>query len=101
MLPLAAGREASSGAGAPEYERHRPERTLLYQLIEQYYPALKVHLAAQDPPLPGYKAGFSRKVAHTGAVTLMTCMDALMPRAQGCAGAPHLLFLDGGVRRAP
>ena len=54
MLPLPAGREVSSGAGAPRYERHRPERTLLYQLIEEYYPALKAHLAAQDSPLPGY-----------------------------------------------
>jgi hypothetical protein len=31
------------------------------------------------------KAGFTRKTAHTGAVTLMMCMDARMPRAQGCA----------------
>ena len=23
------------------------------------------------------------------------CMDARMPRAQGCAGAAHMLFLDG------
>ena len=194
MLPLPAGREASSGAGAPRYERHRPERTLLYQLIEEYYPALKAHLAAQDSPLPGCvdrefedylkcgrlehgflrvrcdtchaeqllafsckrrgfcpscgarrmaesaallvdgvfpeqpvrqwvlsfpyplrflfasspaimgqvlgivhriiathlikKAGFSRKAAHTGAVTLMTCMDALMPRAQDAQERP-------------
>ena len=31
MLPLPAGREASSGVGAPVYERHRPERTLTIQ----------------------------------------------------------------------
>ena len=31
------------------------------------------------------KAGFTRKTAHTGAVTLMMCMDARMPQAQGCA----------------
>ena len=29
MLPLPAGREASSGVGAAPYVRHRPERTLL------------------------------------------------------------------------
>ena len=34
MLPSAAGREASLGVGASVYERHRPERTLLYQLVE-------------------------------------------------------------------
>ena len=32
MLQLPAGREAIRGERAPRYERHRPERTLLYQL---------------------------------------------------------------------
>lgn len=40
MLQLPAGREASQGVGGFRYERHRPEQTLLYQLVEQYYPAL-------------------------------------------------------------
>ncbi len=54
MLPLPAGREASADFGASRYERHRPERTLLYQLVEEHYPALKVHLTAQGSTLPGY-----------------------------------------------
>jgi Putative transposase/Transposase zinc-binding domain len=54
MLPLPTGREASAGVAASRYERHRPERTLLYQLVEDYYPALKTHLAAQGATLPGY-----------------------------------------------
>ena len=54
MLPLPAGREARSGAGGSVYERHRPERTLLYQLVEEYYPALKAQLAAQGTELPEY-----------------------------------------------
>jgi hypothetical protein len=54
MLPLPGGREASPGRGAARYERHRPEPTLLYQLIQEYYPALKAHLAAQGRALPGY-----------------------------------------------
>ena len=54
MLPLPGGREASPGSGAARYERHRPERTLLYQLIQEYYPTLKAHLAAQGMALPGY-----------------------------------------------
>ena len=33
MLPLPAGREARSGVVTPGYVRHRPERTLLYQLV--------------------------------------------------------------------
>jgi ribosomal protein S27E len=54
MLPLPADREASSGVGAPVYTRHRPERTLLYQLVQEDYPAFKAHLAAQGTVLPGY-----------------------------------------------
>ena len=49
-----AGREASAGIGAAVYGRHRPERTLLYQLVGDYYPALKAQLAAQGSALPGY-----------------------------------------------
>ncbi len=53
MWPLPAGREASSGVGAFVYERHRPERTQLYQLVREYYPAFKDHLEAQGRALPG------------------------------------------------
>ena len=52
MLPLPPGREASSGVGAPPYVRHRPERTLLYQLVEEYFPEFKAHLAALGTALP-------------------------------------------------
>jgi hypothetical protein len=54
MLPFSAGREAGPGVGASPYVRHRPERTLLYQFVEEYYPAFKAHLAAQGTDLPGY-----------------------------------------------
>ena len=54
MLQLPAGREASQEGGAVEYERHRPERTLLYQLVEEYYPAFKVQWAAEGKELPDY-----------------------------------------------
>ena len=54
MLPVPAGREASMGVGAFVYERHRLERTLLYQLVQEYYPALKDHLMPQGRGLPGY-----------------------------------------------
>lgn len=54
MLPLPAGRDANSGIGASLYERHRPERTRLCQLVHEYYPALKARLATQGTALPGY-----------------------------------------------
>ena len=33
--------------GHATYERHRPEQTLLYQLIEKHYPTLIEELGAQ------------------------------------------------------
>ena len=38
--------------GHATYERHRPEQTLLYQLIEQHCPALVEQLEAQGKSLP-------------------------------------------------
>jgi len=40
--------------GAFQYERHRPEQTLLYQLIERHWPAFKDMLAAQGKQLPNH-----------------------------------------------
>ncbi|WP_181901543.1 transposase zinc-binding domain-containing protein [Thalassotalea euphylliae] len=36
------------------YKRHRPESTLLYQLVKRYYPTFVATLAAQDRFLPHY-----------------------------------------------
>jgi ribosomal protein S27E len=44
----------AEGDAGPGYERHRPEQTLLYQLIEQHYPDYLSAMEAQDRPLPGY-----------------------------------------------
>jgi len=51
-----AGREAVLGAEAHRYERHRPEQTLLYQLVEQYYPAFVAALAAEGREVAAYVA---------------------------------------------
>ena len=37
-----------------EYTRHQPEQTLLYQVIEEYYPAFLAHLSESDKTLPQY-----------------------------------------------
>ena len=214
-MPYAvAARTATRDGDTGRYKCRRPEQTLLYQIVEEYYPTFAAHLAERDRELPGYvqrefgdylkcgrlehgflrvrcdtchaehlvafsckhrgfcpscgarrmaesaallvdevlpevpmrqwvlsfpfplrflfasrpeimgqvlgiiycvisthlikKAGFTTKRAHTGAVTLiqrfgsalnlnihLMCMDARMPRAHGCAGAAHMLFLDG------
>jgi hypothetical protein len=38
--------------GHATYEPHRPERSLLYQLIEKHYPAMVEQLDAQGKFLP-------------------------------------------------
>ena len=43
-----------AGTSAVGYERHRPEQTLLYQLVERYYPELVALLSEQGKPLPKY-----------------------------------------------
>jgi hypothetical protein len=49
-MPQAAITERSPHS--PPYKRHRPEQTLLYLIIERYYPAFRDVMAAQDKPLP-------------------------------------------------
>ncbi len=39
---------------APTYERHQPEQTLLYQLVQEYYPVFKSSLEDQGQSLPRY-----------------------------------------------
>jgi hypothetical protein len=73
---------------------------IMGQVLGIVYRVIAMHLIR--------KAGFTKKRAQTGAVTLiqrfgsalnlnihLMCMDARMPRAHGCAGAAHMLFLDG------
>ncbi|MBW9269274.1 MAG: IS91 family transposase [Candidatus Thiodiazotropha sp. (ex. Lucinisca nassula)] len=37
---------------SPPYKRHRPEQTLLYQIIERHYPEFRDVMATQGKPLP-------------------------------------------------
>jgi hypothetical protein len=39
---------------AAVYARHRPETTLLYQIVHEYWPEFQVELASQDKYLPAY-----------------------------------------------
>ena len=52
MLQLLADRDA--GEGSVRSKRHRPERTLLYRLIEQYYPDFEMQWASEGRVLPNY-----------------------------------------------
>ena len=39
---------------APRYERHRPETTLLYQIVYKHYPDFLAQLAAEGKFLPDH-----------------------------------------------
>ena len=41
-------------AGAYRYQRHQPENTLLYRIVERYYPEFTAYLAEQGAILPQY-----------------------------------------------
>jgi len=49
MAVVPAGMSTELGAG---HRRHRPEGTLLYQIIEQHYPDFAAMMSAQGRPLP-------------------------------------------------
>lgn len=51
---VVAARMATRDGDAGRYQRHRPEQTLLYQIVEEYYPAFTTHLTEQGRGLPGY-----------------------------------------------
>jgi|GEM_PF-2838185 len=54
-MPYAASaRTATRDKGAGRYQCHRPERTLLYRIVEEYYPAFAAHLAERGRVLPAY-----------------------------------------------
>ena len=54
MSYATAARNAGQGSDADRYQRHRPEQTLLYRIIEQHYPLFVTHLAGEGRPLPDY-----------------------------------------------
>ena len=54
MTRKRAARSADKGSGGFRYQRHQPEQTLLYEIIEQHYPAFTAHLAARGTVLPEY-----------------------------------------------
>ena len=54
IMPQVAARMASRDENTGRYQRHRPEQTLLYRIVEEYYPAFAGHLAEQGRELPDY-----------------------------------------------
>jgi hypothetical protein len=46
--------QGKDALGVVAYERHRPEQTLLYKLVEEHYPALVEQLGQQGKCLPAH-----------------------------------------------
>ena len=84
-----AGREAVLGAEAHRYERHCPEQTLLYQLVEEHYPAFVAELAAQGREVPAYVAREFEEYLKCGRLQqgfLRVRCEACLPACPGDAG---------------
>ena len=91
------------------YVRHRPETTLLYQVIREYWPEFQAELIRHDKSQPAvmtkvlaivyraiathltHKAGYTKTSAQTGAVTLIQRFGS----ALNLNIHFHMLFLDG------
>nr|AKA21267.1 tnpB putative transposase [Vibrio cholerae O1] len=47
-MPHVAARTASRDRDTGRYQSHRPEQTLLYQIVDEYYPAFAALMAEQE-----------------------------------------------------
>ena len=56
---LAAGTAERAGGTAPD-QRHRPEHTLLYQIVEQHYPAFDMPANSYGPLKAAARARITR-----------------------------------------
>jgi len=105
-LQLPAGWEASQGDGSGRYERHRPERTPLYRLVEEYYPVFE----ASGLPRVRYcritSSGTSRITSNAVVLRMVSFVYGVilaMPNTLiQCFGSAlnltihfHMLLLDG------
>lgn len=46
-MPHAVAARMDNRRDAGRYQRHWPEQTLLYQIVDEYYPTFAAHLAEQ------------------------------------------------------
>ena len=51
---ISRGTSPAAQANARRYQRHRPEQTLLYRIVEEHYTAFVAQMACEGRPLPYY-----------------------------------------------
>jgi hypothetical protein len=67
---------SAADPSAPRYVRHLPERTLLYGLVQAYYPDFFKRLVREDRALPEYVRGEFEEIAG-----LMITTEAMVAEA--------------------
>jgi len=114
MLLPPAGMDARGVPGASVYMRHRPERTLLYQIVEEYLPDFRAHLALKGVALADFvEQEVDAYLACGGIAPATGCHRQHLPqhqdyqtgyqtRLQESDGLPetHRIALGEGLNRA-
>jgi hypothetical protein len=95
MPHVSAARMASRERDAGRYQRHRPEQTLLYQIVDEYYPAFAALMAEQGKELPGYVQREFEKFLKCGRLDhgFAGALRVLPRRASGCLQLQTSRFL--------
>jgi len=93
MPQVAAARTANRDRDAGRYQRHRPEQTLFYQIVDEYYPAFAALMAEQGKELPSYVQRESEEFLKCGRLE----HGFLRLRCESCH-AEHLVAFSGKRR---
>lgn len=87
----AASRRAPPFIDPPGYARHRPEQTLLYRLVEQYYPEFLAVREAAERALPQWSAEGNRKHIRLAAA----CLHRVVDHSQDRRGGARVVYGQG------
>jgi hypothetical protein len=87
-MPHVAARTAGRDVDAGRYQRHRPEQTLFYQLVDEYYPAFAALMAEQGKELPGYVQREFEEFLNCGRLE----HGFLRVRCETCLAEPLVAF---------
>ncbi|MCL8645433.1 transposase zinc-binding domain-containing protein, partial [Salmonella enterica subsp. enterica serovar Enteritidis] len=93
-MPHVAARTASRDRDTGRYQSHRPEQTLLYQIVDEYYPAFAALMAEQGKELPGYVQREFEEFLQCGRLE----HGFLRVRCESCH-AEHLVAFSGTVAK--
>ena len=83
---MVAARNAVRESGV-RYKRHQPERTLLYQIIETYYPEFLGYMESQGKTLPNHIKKEFEAYLKCGGLEVSLCL--LMKYSISCLYASY------------